>query len=133
MRSSASNWTAALILSVASLLSFLTRTFIDYGFVYKEQNFPISSLPFLTVGNLAFVAGWIWALVSASHASRRATYTLLFYDAFLVLYGVVTLLSLCPSPCRTAWPLGEIAIWSNLVLGIPAIIAVVSTLTRKAV
>ena len=132
MRSTAATSSAAVILSVASLLSFLTRTFIDYGFVYKEQNFPISSLPLLTVGNLLFVAGWIWALLSASHASRRGMYALLFYNAFLVLFGVVTLLFLCPSPCRTAWPIGEIAVWSNILVGIPAIIAVVSSLTRKA-
>jgi hypothetical protein len=132
MRSSTSTANAAVIISVAALLSFLTRTFIDYGFVYKEQNFPISSLSLLTVGNLVFVAGWMWALLAASHASRRAMYTLLVYDAFLVLFGVVTLLSLCPSPCRTAWPLGEIAIWSNLLVGIPATIAVVLSLTRKA-
>lgn len=80
---------------------------------------------------LAFIAGWIWALLAASHTGRRAMYALLFYDALVVLFGVVTLVSLCPSPCRTAWPMGEIVISSNLVVGLPAIVAVVSSLRRK--
>lgn len=131
MRSSASTWNTALILSVASLVSFLARTFIDYGFVYQEQNLSTRSISILTVVILAFIAGWVWAIVAASHQSRRGWYALLFYDGLLVLFGVVTLVSLCPSPCRTAWPLGEIVIWSNLLIGIPAIAAVVSSLTRK--
>lgn len=24
---------------------------------------------------------------------------------------------LCPTPCRTGWPVGAFAIWSNIVLG----------------
>jgi hypothetical protein len=131
MRSSASTWNAALILSGAALLSFLARTFIDYGFVYRELNFSTRSIALITVLALAFCAGWIWALLSASHQSRRAMYVLLIYDAFLMLFGVMTLVSLCPSPCRTAWPLGEIVIWSNLLVGIAAALAVVFSLARK--
>jgi len=131
MRSSTSAWTAALILSVASLLSFLARTFLDYEFVYEDLNLSTSSQALVTVFNLAFIAGWIWALLAASHKSRRAMYALLVYDALLVLFGIATLVSFCPSPCRTAWPIGEIAIWSNLLVGIPAIIAVLLSLTRR--
>jgi len=124
MRSPSVSWTAALILSGFSLLSFLARTSIDYGFVYQELSLTTASLGLLTIFNLAFFAGWIWALVSASHRSRRAMFALLVYDALLVLFGLTTFLSFCPSPCRTAWPVGELAIWSNLLVGIPATVVV---------
>ncbi len=112
--------TAGLVLSTAALLSFLARTFIDYGFVYEELNLGALSLGLVTLFNLALFGGWIWALLSASHGGRRAIAVLLGYHVLLVLFGVSTLLSFCPSPCRTAWPVAEIATWSNLVIGIPA-------------
>jgi hypothetical protein len=131
MRSSTSTWNAALILSVAALLSFLARTFIDYGFVYKDLYPSIRSIAILTLVNLAFIAGWIWALLAASHERRRAMYVLLIYGAVVVLHGVVTLVSLCPSPCPTAWPVGEVVIWSNVLVGFLAVVAIVSSLRRK--
>ena len=125
-------WNAALILSGASLLSFLARTFLDYRFVYEEMNVETLSLALLTVFNLAFFAGWIWALVSASRSKRRGMVALLVYDVLLVLFGIPTLVSFCPSPCPTAWPIGEITIWSNLLVGFPAIVAVGLSLRRRA-
>lgn len=129
--SSLTSWTAALVLSGAALLSFLTRTFIDYGFVYPQLNL-MSSIGPITLFNLVFFGGWIWALVSASHGSRRAMFALLAYNAVLVLFGLATLISLCPSPCQTAWPVGEIAIWSNLLVGISASVVVALNLFRRA-
>ena len=131
MRPSVSARNAALILSVAALLSFLARTFIDYGFVYQSLYPSIRSMAILTLITLVFIAGWIWALLAASHDRRRAMYVLLIYAAVVVLHGVVTLVTLCPSPCPTAWPLGEVVIWSNVLMGILAVVAVVSSLTRK--
>jgi hypothetical protein len=113
-----------LVLSAAALLSFLARAFIDYRFVYDELGFSTTSLGLVTLFNLAFFAGWIWALVSASHGARRAMFVLLAYGAILVLFGLATLISLCPSPCRTGWPVGEVTIWSNLLVGIPATVVV---------
>ncbi len=131
MQSSGSTWGAALFLSAAALLSFLARTFVDYGFVYQELNLTSASLGIVTLFNLAFFGGWIWALVSGSHRSRRAMFALLAYDALLVLFGLSTLVSFCPSPCQTAWPVGEIAIWSNLIIGVPAAVLVGLNLFRK--
>ncbi len=126
-----STFRLALVLSAAALLSFLARTFIDYGFVYRE--FHVSSMKFalLTVVNLTFYAGWIWALIGASHRSRRAMIVLTIFDVILVLFGLVTETTLCPSPCRTAWPTGEIAIWSNLVIGIPAAVTTLRSALAK--
>jgi hypothetical protein len=131
MRTSASAWNAALFLSVASLLSFLARSFIDYGFVYRELYPSTRSIAVLIVITLAFIAGWIWALLAASHKSRPGMYALLTFGAVVVLHGVATMVVLCPSPCRTAWPIGEVVIWSNLLVGIPAVAAAVTSLTQK--
>ena len=131
MRSLPRVWIAAILLSLASLLSFLARTFIDYGYVYEEFGLHVPSLTLITLFNLALFAGWIWALVSASHQSRKAMYVLAVYDGFLILFGLLTLASFCPSPCRTAWPLGEAAIWANLLVGIPALAGAVLALRAK--
>jgi hypothetical protein len=131
MRSSTSTWNAAVILSVVALLSFLARTFIDYGFVYPGLYPSIRSIAILTLINLVFIAGWIWALLAASHERRRAMYVLLIYGVVVVLHGVVTQVTLCPSPCPTAWPLGEVVIWSNILAGMLAVIAIVSSLRRR--
>jgi hypothetical protein len=125
-------WKAAIILSLAALLSFLARTFFDFRFVYEEIGLGISPLALVTVLNLAFFAGWIWALIAASHCSRKALYVLLGFDALLILFGIATLISFCPSPCRTAWPLGEVLIWLNLLFGIPAFVAVILALRTPA-
>ena len=114
-------WTGALVFSGAALLSFLTRTFIDYRFVYAELNFTNASLISVTLFNLAFYGGWIWALVSASHRRRPAMYILIGYATLLIVYGLATSITWCPSPCQTAWPFGELTIWSNYVLGITAV------------
>ncbi len=122
---------AVLFLSAASLLSFLARTFIDYGYVYQEFNISIAMLGMVTLFNLAFFGGWIWGIVAVSHNSRRAIFVLLIYNVLLVLFGVSTILAFCPSPCRTAWPVSEIAIWSNLIIGIPATLVVARKLFER--
>ena len=38
----------------------------------------------------------------------------------LVGGGLATLVSFCPSPCQTAWPLMEASNWIGLVVGILA-------------
>lgn len=119
MNSDAKNKTAILVSGFA-LLSFLSRTFLDYHVVYREIGLEGGALAGATLFNLAFFGGWIWALVAASHRSRRAMFVLLGYGLILVLFGAVSMVSLCPAQCRAAWPLGSISIWSNLIFGIPA-------------
>ena len=124
-------WKAAIIMSLAALLSFLARTFLDFRFVYEEIGLDVPSLSVATILNLAFFGGWIWALIVASHASRKAMYALLVLDTLLLLFGISTLTSFCPSPCPTAWPLGEVLIWSNLLIGFPAVAAAVMALRMR--
>jgi hypothetical protein len=121
-------WKAAIVLSLAALLSFLARTFLDFRFVYEEIGLDVPSLSVATILNLAFFAGWIWALIVASHAGRKAMYALLALDVLLILFGLSTLTSFCPSPCQTAWPLGEVLIWSNLLIGVPAVATAIMAL-----
>ena len=106
-----------LIFSSAAMLSFLGRSFLDYGYVFPEFGIGMPDLFFVTVGELAFFGGWLWALIAAGGASRRGLIGLLVYNVLLLLFGISTLTSLCPSPCGTVWPLGEILIWSNVVIG----------------
>lgn len=108
----------AVIGSAVALLSFLSRTFLDYYVVYDEVG--VESIAGVTLFNLAFFGAWIWALLAASHGSRRAMFVLLFFCLILVLYGVASVVALCPAECRAAWPLGSASIWSNLAIGIPA-------------
>ena len=131
MPSTTSTWRAAVLLSVATLLSFLARALIDYGFVYRELYHGTRPIGILTLVYLVFIAGWIWALLAASHNTRRAMYTLLAYGAIIALHAGVTQVVFCPFPCRTAWPLAQAAIWLNLLLGIPAVAVAVVSLRRK--
>ena len=126
-----SMWRAALVLSVATLLSFLARALIDYGFVYRELYHGTRPIGVLTLVYVAFIAGWIWALLAASHNIRRAMYVLLAYGAIIALHAGATQVVFCPFPCRTAWPLAQVVIWLNLLLGIPAVAVAVLSLRRK--
>lgn len=126
-----STWRVALLLSVATLLAFLARALIDYGFVYRELYHGTRPISILTVVYLAFIAGWIWALLAASHNARPAMYVLLGYAAITALHAGVTQVVFCPVPCRTAWPIGQVVISLNLLLGIPAVVVALLSLGRK--
>ncbi len=123
------NWFTSLkgtvTLSVVSLLVFLGRTFIDFYYVYDEFDLGLGTVTLAILVNMALFGGWIWSLLATVQGSRRGLIAVLVFDIFFLLaIAVGTLVSYCPSPCRTAWPLGEIAIWASLVFGV---IAAVST------
>jgi hypothetical protein len=118
------------MLSGAALLSFVARAFVDFRFVYAELGLDAGALGFAILFHLVVLGGWIWAIVAASHG-RRAMYVLLSYAILVVMWGAYTLRALCPSPCRTGWPVGEIAIWSNVVIGLPAAVVAAIVLFRR--
>jgi hypothetical protein len=101
-----------LALSSAALLSFLGRTFIDYGYVFPESGVTMPDLLPITFGVLAYHGGWLLALIAAGRGRRGGQIAILVYNLLLLIFGVSTLTTFCPSPCRTAWPLAEILIWS---------------------
>jgi hypothetical protein len=117
------NWftslNAVISLSVISLLVFLGRTFIDFYYVYREFSLDVGMVTLAILINLALFGGWIWGLLSAAQGSRRGLITVFGFNLFfLLVIAVGTLVSYCPSPCRTGWPIGEIFIWASLVAGL---------------
>jgi len=134
MRNWFTSFNGAITMSVISLLVFLGGTFFDFYFVYPEFNLGISVLTLIIIANMVLFGGWIWSLLSAVRGSRRGlTLVLVFNIFFLVVIAVGTLVSYCPSPCGTAWPIGEIANWTSLIFGLLASAAVGFYLRRKVV
>lgn len=122
------NWfmsfSGAITLAVVSLLVFLGRTFIDFNFVYGELGFGVSMLGGTILIHLALFGGWIWGLLSAVQGNRRGLIAVFGFNLFfLLVIAVGTLVSFCPSPCRTGWPVAEITIWASLVAGLLAAIS----------
>ena len=121
-------WFTSLSGSVATafiaLLVFLGRAFIDFYFVYGEFSLDISMISLTVLAHMALFGGWIWALLAAVQGSRRGLGVSFGFSLFfLLVIAVGTLVSYCPSPCQTGWPLGEIFIWLSLVAGIVACLA----------
>lgn len=119
-------------LSLVALLIFMGRTFIDFQYVYVEF-FPNPGEAALAIlVNMALFGGWFWALLKASHGSRRGLMGALIFDLlFVLLLSVGTLFFYCPSPCDTAWPLAEIINWASLIVGLLAAVAVWLRLRRS--
>jgi hypothetical protein len=117
-------------LSGIALLSFLGRTFIDYAYVMPEFGVGMPELFPITVGMLAFYGGWLWALIAGARGSRGGLMVVLAYNVLLLVFGVSTFTTLCPSPCETAWPLGESLMWSNVIIGVPASLITFAVLRR---
>ncbi|MFQ5616219.1 MAG: hypothetical protein ACE5GO_07145 [Anaerolineales bacterium] len=114
----------AVTLSVISLLVFLGRTFIDFYYVYAEFSLSVGMVGLTMLVNMALFGGWIWGLLSTVQGSRRGLISVLVFDLFfLLVIAVGTLVSYCPSPCQTAWPLAEVTIWASLVFGLLAAIS----------
>jgi len=129
------NWfislNGAITLSFLSLLVFLGRTLIDFYYVYPEFALNIGMVGLVILIELALFGGWIWGFVSALQNGRRGLIALLGFDLFfLLVIAVGTLIAYCPSPCRTAWPLAEIANWISLVVGLLAAISLSLQLRR---
>jgi len=99
--------------------------------VYREFNLDVGTVSLAMLANMALFGGWIWGLLSAAQGSRRGLITVLVFDLFFFLaIAVGTVLSYCPSPCQTAWPIGEITIWASVVFGLIAPVATWLALRR---
>ena len=114
----------AITLALVSLLVFLGRTFIDFYYVYGEFGLSVGMISGTTLVHMLLFGGWIWSLLSTVQGSRRGLIAVFGFNLFFFLFiAVGTLVSYCPSPCQTAWPLGEIAIWTSLITGLLASIS----------
>lgn len=115
----------AITLSVIALLTFVGGTFLDYQFVFNEFFPGPGQAAMATLVNMALFGGWIWALLAASRGARGGLIaSLIFTLLFFFGIAVSTLVVYCPSPCRTAWPVMEIANWAKLITGLIAAVAV---------
>jgi len=119
------NWFLSLPGSIAfaviSLLVFLGRAFIDFYYVFGEFGLGVGKVGGAILFYLVLFGGWIWSLLSAVQGSGRGLIAVFGFNLFFLLFiAVGTLVSYCPSPCRTGWPLGEIAIWASLAAGLVA-------------
>lgn len=116
-------WFWAVGFSYAALLVMLARTFLDYQYVYPEMGMDALMSGGATVINLAIFGGWIYALyAAAARFSRGGMIANLLFNTLLLVFGLATVVSLCPPPCRTGWPVGQIIIWANILIGVPAVI-----------
>jgi hypothetical protein len=132
------NWFAGLKgavgLSVLSLVVYLGRAFIDFYYVYGEFGLGTGAVSLAIIVQMALFGGWIWALLAAVQGSRRGLAAGFGFNLFfLLVMGVGTLVSYCPSPCSTAWPLGEIANWTSLVVGLLAGISLALQFLKSSV
>jgi hypothetical protein len=119
------NWftslSGAITFTLISLLVYLGRAFIDFYYVFGEFGLGVGMVGGAIFIYLALFGGWIWALLSAVQGSRRGLIAAFGFNLFFLLFiAVGTLVAYCPSPCRTGWPLGEIAIWASFVAGLLA-------------
>jgi len=119
-------------LGVISLLVFLGRTFIDYYFVYSEFDLGTNMVGITILLNLILIGGWIWGFLSAVQGNRRGLIAVFGFNLFfLLVIAIGTLVSYCPSPCETGWPLGEIGSWASFTAGLLATIALGNQIWRK--
>jgi uncharacterized membrane protein YozB (DUF420 family) len=95
-------------------------------FQHEYSSF-LSGTGAVLLGTLLYTAlfgGWAWALLRAMRGHRGALITALIINIlFLLVIPVGTLVSYCPSPCSTLWPVMELANWLNLLFGLLAAVA----------
>lgn len=128
-----SSLNSVIAFSMISLLIFLGRTLFDFYYVYTEFSLSLGMVTLAILINMVLFAGWIWSFISASKNKPRGLIAVFVFNLFfLVVIGLGTLVSFCPSPCSTAWPLGEIFNWTSLVFGVLAAFAMGSYLRQKA-
>ena len=110
----------AVTLSTVAFLLFLERVFMDFRYVSLEMEAAHDIMPF-TAPYMAFafvIFGlWMWALLAAVQKKRRALIGLLVFNLLALLFGVSTLVVLCPMPCQTGAPISDILDWAMLVIG----------------
>lgn len=121
------NWfsslNGAVTLSVIALLTELWRAFVDFQHEYSNI---LNSTGAVLLGALLYTTlfgGWAWALLRTMHGKRSLIAALIINLFFLLVIPIGTLVVYCPSPCRTLWPMMELANWINLLFGILATVA----------
>ncbi len=117
----------AIALSVIAFLTGLARLLLDARFVPEFADFmgdQPGQVALVMLVFIVFFGGWVWTLLAAVRGSRGGLVGALVFSLLLALgWGLSTVLVLCPTPCPTLSPLGDIIIWANLISGLVASIA----------
>jgi len=121
----------ALVLSWAALLGFFGRSIIDFRYVYPEQIPGVAATAVALVVHVAFLGGWIAALIALAGGHRWGGIACLGFALLPILLGATTATVFCPTPCETAAPLADIANWVCLALGILSAVSLVVFLRRS--
>jgi hypothetical protein len=120
----------ALMLASLAWLSHLWRTLIDATQGFYSNATAGSSLVIFTLVYAAFLAGWVYAMHSASGGSRGGLIATFALNALFWLgIGVGTLFFYCPGWCSNS--VVNIANLLNLILGLLAGAALAMVLWRK--
>ena len=130
------NWftslNGAIVLSAIALLTELWRAFVDFQHEYSSFLNGTGAVLLGTLLYTALFGGWAWALLQAMRGQRGALITALIINVlFLLVIPVGTLVTYCPSPCPTLWPVMELANWFNLLFGLLSAVAIGLQLGQK--
>ena len=136
MKTSSLSLNVAILLSSIAYLTGIARLILDVRFVPEVFNAMPETQPGQVTQVMAlfvaFFGGWLWALLSATRDNRRGLIALLVFDLLMaVAWGVSTLVAFCPTPCAVAWPLTDVVTWSNVIVGLLAVLAVVISLRSR--
>jgi heme/copper-type cytochrome/quinol oxidase subunit 3 len=138
MKKSFLSLNAIILLASLAYLSGIARLILEVRFVPEIMNAMPANQP--TQGALVMVifilifSGWLWALLAASRDKRRGLIGLLLFSLLLAFgWGVPTVVSFCPTPCATVWPLTDIVTWANIIMGAIAALAIVLYMRRAGV
>ncbi len=129
------NWftsrNGAVTLSVIALLSELWHAFIDFQHEYSNILNSTGAVLLSTLLYTVLFGVWAWALLQTFRGNRASLVaTFIINLLFLLVIPFGTLVAYCPSPCRTLWPIMEVANWINLLFGILAGIAMAFQIRR---
>ena len=119
-------------LTLATLIVFLARTFVDFQFVFPEMFTDTSTSVLALVAYTAFFGVWVQALLGMERDQRGWAITSLVITAFM-FFGVSlsTTLVYCPTPCQTFFPYAEIINWLGNIFGAVSIAATFLYLRQK--
>jgi hypothetical protein len=137
MKKSFLSLNTVILLASLAYLSGIARLILEVRFVTEIMNAMPTDQPaqvaLVMLPIILFFGGWLWALLSASRSNRRGLVGLLVCSLFLAFaWGLPTVISFCPTPCATVWPLTDIITWANIILGAIAALAITMYLRSSA-
>ena len=109
-------------LTLMARLTFLDALYVPEFGVMLPENQPVTIA--LTMGvYMVLVGSWVWSLLAVARGSRVGLIVSLLFSLLTAFGGgLYTLTALCPNGCA-APPVGNGIVWSNLISGAAASLA----------